>query len=114
MFRIKTTILAAALTAISWATLAQTAPNPAATPGIDQRQANQEKRIDQGVASGALTHKEAKRMENQQAAVDRAEDKAKADGVVTAQERKRLHNAQNHTSRNIHRQKHDAQMAPKP
>ena len=28
--------------------------NPAGTPGIDQRQANQEKRIDKGIASGAL------------------------------------------------------------
>jgi hypothetical protein len=114
MSPIKTTLLAALLTAVSFAASAQTAPNPAATPGIDQRQANQEKRIDQGVASGALTPKEAQRMENQQAAVDRVENKAKADGVVTAQERKRLHKAQNHTSRHIHRQKHDAQTAPKP
>jgi hypothetical protein len=114
MFRIKSTLLASALTLACLTTWAQSAPNPAATPGIDQRQANQEKRVDQGVASGALTPREAKRMENQQAAVDRAEDKAKADGVVTAQERKRLHKAQNHTSRHIHRQKHDAQTAPKP
>jgi hypothetical protein len=114
MIQLKTTLFAAFLSAVSLTTLAQTAPNPAATPGIDQRQANQEKRIDQGVASGSLTQKEAKRMENQQAAAGRAEDKAKADGVVTAQERKRLHHAQNHTSRHIHRQKHDAQVAPKP
>jgi hypothetical protein len=114
MFPIKTAVLTAVLASASFTAIAQTAPNPAATPGIDQRQANQERRIDQGVASGALTAKEAKRMENQQAAVDRAEDKAKADGVVTAQERKRLHKAQNHTSRHIHRQKHDTQTAPKP
>ncbi len=114
MFQIKSTILAAALAVASLTTWAQTAPNPASTPGIDQRQANQDKRIDQGVASGTLTPKEAKRMENQQAAVDRAEEKAKADGAVTAQERKRLNKAQNQTSRHIHRQKHDAQTAPKP
>ena len=114
MFQIKTTFLAAALTVASLTTWAQTAPNPASTPGIDQRQTNQDKRVDQGVASGTLTQREAQRMENQQAAVGRAEDKAKADGVVTPQERKRLHKAENRTSRHMHRQKHDAQMAPKP
>jgi hypothetical protein len=114
MFHIKPALFAAVLTAVSFTASAQTPPNPAATPGIDQRQANQEKRIDQGVASGALTPKEAQRLENQQAAVDRAENKAKADGVVTAQERKRLHKAQDHTSRRVYRQKHDAQTAPKP
>lgn len=88
------------------------------TPRIDQRQANQEKRIDQGIASGELTRREARRMNRQQAAVDQAENQAKSDGTVTAQERRRLHKAQNATSRHIHRQKHDAQerpaSAPKP
>ncbi|MFM8899614.1 MAG: hypothetical protein ACKOF9_06655 [Burkholderiales bacterium] len=111
MFPLKSALIGASLALAGLSALAQTAPNPAATPGIDQRQANQEKRIDQGVASGALTQREAKRMEHQQAAVDRAEDKAKSDGVVTQQERKRLHKAQNHTSRHVHRQKHDAQTA---
>jgi hypothetical protein len=82
------------------------------TPRVDQRQANQEKRIDQGIASGELTKREARRMNRQQAAVDRAEDKAKADGTVTAQERRRLTKAQNATSRHIRRQKHDAQDRP--
>ncbi len=82
------------------------------TPRIDQRQANQEKRIDQGVASGELTKREARRMNRQQAAVNKAEDKAKADGTVTAQERRQLTKAQNATSRSIRRQKHDAQERP--
>jgi hypothetical protein len=81
----------------------------AATPGVDQRQANQEKRIDQGIASGQLTKRETRRLEREQGAINRAEDKAKADGVVTAQERHRLHHAQNKASRDIRRQKHDAQ-----
>ncbi len=79
------------------------------TPRIDNRQANQEKRIDQGIASGELTKREAKRMNHQQAVVNKAEDKAKADGVVTAKERARLTKAQNKTSKRIYRQKHDAQ-----
>jgi hypothetical protein len=79
------------------------------TPRIDARQAKQEQRIDQGVASGALTPREARRLNRQQHAIDTAENKAKSDGVVTAQERKRLTKAQNASSRRIHRQKHDAQ-----
>ena len=82
------------------------------TPRIDQRQANQEQRIDKGITSGDLTKREAHRMNRQQAVVNRAEDKAKADGAVTAQERKRLTRMQNKTSRHIYRQKHDAQDRP--
>ncbi|ALA57458.1 conserved exported protein of unknown function [Nitrospira moscoviensis] len=79
------------------------------TPGIDQRQANQERRIDQGIASGQLTQREAARLDRQQDRIDRMENKAKADGVVTARERARLHAAQDRASRNIAREKHDAQ-----
>jgi hypothetical protein len=95
--------------------LAQTAasaPSPAATPGIDQRQAHQEKRIDQGVASGQLTRREAHRLDRQQNLIDRAENRAKADGVVTKQERQRLHAAQDTASQRIARQKHDRQQRP--
>jgi hypothetical protein len=82
------------------------------TPRIDQRQANQERRIDQGVASGELTRRETRRVERQQNAIDKAENKATADGSVSAQERRRLTKAQNHASRSIARQKHDAQERP--
>jgi len=97
-------VLAIALSVASMAALAQ-----AATPGIDARQARQEQRIDRGVASGELTRREARRLGREQNIIDRAENKAKADGTVTAQERKRLHHTQNRASRDIRRQKHDAQ-----
>lgn len=83
-----------------------------ATPRVDQRQANQDRRIDRGIASGQLTRPEARRLERQQGAVNRAEDRARADGAVTAQERARLHRMQNQTSANIARQRHDAQRRP--
>jgi hypothetical protein len=79
------------------------------TPGVDQRQANQERRIDQGVASGSLTQREANRLERGQERVDRMENRAKSDGVVTARERARLHQAQDVQSRRIYTQKHDRQ-----
>ena len=82
------------------------------TPRIDQRQANQEQRIDRGIASGELTKPEARRLTHQENRIDRMENKAKADGVVTGQEKKRLTKAQNKTSQHIYRQKHDAQARP--
>jgi hypothetical protein len=81
------------------------------TPRIDKREARQEKRIEQGEASGQLTKRETKRLDKEQAAIGKAEDKAKADGTVTPQERKHLTHMQNRASRDIHRQKHDAQTA---
>ncbi|MBY0248678.1 MAG: hypothetical protein K2Q17_13525 [Nitrospiraceae bacterium] len=78
------------------------------TPVIDQRQMNQEERIDQGVASGELNRREANRLERQQNRIDRMENRANADGVVTAKERARIGAAQNRASRNIAREKHDA------
>jgi hypothetical protein len=108
---IKTLLSALALAIASGGALAQTAApaGAASTPGIDKRQANQEKRIDQGIASGELTKRETRRLEREQNAVNRAEDKAKADGTVTTKERHRVHHAQHKASRDIKRQKHDAQ-----
>lgn len=79
------------------------------TPVIDQRQANQEKRIDQGIASGQLNEREANRLNKQQEHINKIEDKAKADGVVTKGERARIDRAQDRASRHIVREKHDRQ-----
>ena len=100
--------------AIGLAQAATTAPaDPTATPRIDKRQANQQKRIDQGIASGNLTQKEADRLKTEQARNARAEERAKADGVVTKKERARLNARENRSSKHIARQKHDRQkVAP--
>jgi hypothetical protein len=113
-FQFKDLVAAVALAALSATAFTQAASAPAGanTPGIDKRQANQERRIDQGVATGALTAREARRLERQQGVIDKAENKAKADGTVTAQERRRLHHAQDGASKRIHRQKHDRQHRP--
>lgn len=76
---------------------------------VDQRQENQEQRIEQGVQSGELNQKEAARLNRQQNRIEKAEGKAEADGKVTRKERKRLNQMQNHASRDIYRQKHDRQ-----
>ena len=112
MITFRNFVLSAAIAVLGSSAFAQTAAASAATPGVDQRQLNQDKRIEQGVASGELTKPEAKRLDKQQDAIERARDKAKADGVVTRRERKHLAKMQNHSSKTIHRQKHDAQKAP--
>ena len=81
----------------------------ASMPRVDQRQANQEQRIEQGEASGSLTQREANRLEKQQQHVDKLENKALADGTVTSQEKARLHHAQDVQNRRIYEQKHDRQ-----
>jgi hypothetical protein len=112
-FPIRGAVAAALLALASLGAAAQATSAPGTnTPRIDQRQANQERRIDQGVASGALTRREAHRLQRQQNAIDGAENRAKADGSVSAAERKRLAHAQRHASRAIARQKHDAQQRP--
>lgn len=96
--------LAALIAAAAIPALAQTA-----TPNIDQRQANQEARIQQGLKSGELTQREAARLEKGQDRVQRMEDRAKADGKVTAKERERIQHQQNVENRHIAREKHDRQ-----
>jgi len=102
----KTKLLIAALAAV----VTIPAFAQANTPGIDQRQANQEQRIDQGVASGQLNARETARLERGQQRVDNMENRAKSDGVVTARERTRIQHAQNVESKRIYRQKHDRQV----
>lgn len=111
MSKLKTLAVGATLAIAALGAFAQAASAPAATPRIDQRQANQEQRIDQGIASGELNERETRRLEKEQVVINKAEDKAKADGTVTKKERVRLHKMQNHASRDIRRQKHDAQTA---
>jgi Ni/Co efflux regulator RcnB len=102
----KKLLIPALLAATFAATMAHA--DGANTPGLDQRQENQQRRIDQGVESGALNANEAARLEGQQNRVQRAEDRAKSDGVVTGKERAALHHRQDHTSRTIARKKHNA------
>ena len=84
-----------------------------ATPNLDKREANQQRRIDQGVQSGQLTPREAARLEKGQARLQANEAKAKADGVVTPQERERLQREANRNSRAIAHEKHDKQAVRK-
>ena len=102
---------------IVFATLVAAAALPLAaqtsTPRIDQREVNQQQRIEQGVNSGQLTPKETAKLEKGEAKIDKMEAKAKSDGKVTGKERKKLTKAQNKESKKIYKEKHDKQVAPK-
>ena len=78
-----------------------------ATPKINERQVNQQKRIRQGVRSGQLTRKEARHIEVREARIQHEKMMAKADGRVTMAERRRLNRELNHQSKMIYHKKHN-------
>ena len=109
-------LLAAMALTVGSAALAQApavAKDPLATPRIDQRQANQEKRIDQGITSGALTSKEVANLDRRETKIESDKLAAKADGKVTKAERHQLMREENSASRAIHRDKHNGRVAAK-
>lgn len=93
---------------------AQTAGTTTTAPltRAEQRQANQQKRINQGVNSGQLTQKEAARLEKRNDKIDNEIEAAKSDGKVTKGERRKIEAHQDATSRAIYKQKHDRQNKP--
>ena len=109
MNSLKSIAIALVLSALPGFVLAQ--GDTTSTKRIDKRQDNQERRIDQGMKSGALNQKEAARLEKGQQRVQRMEDKAAADGKVTAKERRKIEHTQDQQSKKIYREKHDKQTA---
>src|SRR4051812_14904589 len=84
---------------------------PAHPHSINNRQKRQQQRIDKGVASGALTDKEAARLNNKETKIaDREARMRDSGGKFTPKERASIQRQQNRTSRRIHKQKHDAQV----
>lgn len=97
---------------LAGAALAQTpAPTtaPIPKPGIDARQAMQEKRINQGVQSGRLTEAEAAGLQKAESHIDAAQARASADGTVTKNEQRHLQKMTNREDHAIYKQKHDRQ-----
>ena len=75
------------LLAMASASQAQPPTPPVTTGSIVQRDVNQEKRIEQGLQSGALNTREAARLEREEAHVDRLEANAMKDGKLSARRR---------------------------
>jgi hypothetical protein len=86
------------------------APKRAARdPGVNARQAEQQKRIHEGVKSGELTQQEAKGLEKEERGIRQEERQFKSDGVLTADERAKLNADLDKTSHDINTEKHDAE-----
>jgi CRISPR/Cas system-associated endoribonuclease Cas2 len=104
---VKKSALCLALAALPFVAVAGTRD-----PGVNHRQHHQGHRIQQGAKSGELTRGETHRLRTEQRHIRHEERAYKADGHLTRAERADLHRDQNHASRDIYRQKHDAQHRP--
>ena len=76
-------------------------------PGVNERQANQTARIQQGVKSGELTHGEAQDLRTERRDIRDLEHTYKEDGTLTRDERQDLHQQLNQQSQEIFEEKHD-------
>jgi hypothetical protein len=106
-------ILSAVVAGLMLPVAAQTSDSstPAAKPAtIHQRKENQQDRIANGIQSGELTAGEAARLEKKEATLNKEERQMKADGNFTPAERATIQRQQNHLSKDIYKQKHDAQV----
>ena len=106
----KSLILTAAMAGLMMPAAAQT--TPAAAPAtINQRKENQQDRIANGIQSGELTAGETRNLEKKEATINHEErDMRKLDnGHLTAADRATLNQQQNTVSKDIYKQKHDAQ-----
>ena len=93
-------IAASLLTSAAWA---QTTP----AERDQQRDVNQQQRIEQGLQSGQLSTKEAGSLERQEQHVDKMEAHDMKNGAITPGEQARLNAAQNRVSNDIHADKHN-------
>jgi hypothetical protein len=90
------------------AAMAQTVPDHPRVNEVNQRLDNQQQRIDQGVANGTMSGKQAARDEKHDANIAKREsvDEAKHGGHLTKGEQNRLNRSENRNSRRIYKQKH--------
>jgi hypothetical protein len=77
---------------------------------VNKRAANQNKRIDQGVKSGALSQGQAKQLHQEDKSIRKEErqDAARNGGHITRQQQKQLNQQENQVSKQIHEEKHPA------
>jgi hypothetical protein len=99
----KKLLIVAALGALSLPAFAQVH----STPRIDQRQENQERRIEQGIRLGQINRREAFELRSELREIRRMERRAAADGRISPREQARIDQAQDQLSRNIARARAD-------
>jgi len=102
---LKSILLCATTVALMLPAMAQTSQS------INQRKENQQDRIANGVQSGELTAKETQKLEKKESNLNQEErDMRKLDnGHLTTADKATLNQQQNQLSKDIYKQKHDAQ-----
>ncbi len=68
---------------------------------IEQRQANQEQQIQQGVQSGRITPQQARKLERREAKIRKLEGKYQANGKISNRESRKLDRKLNRVDRSI-------------
>ena len=109
-FKYLTLITAGTLCAVLVGSVAfaQDVPDHPRVNEVNQRLDNQQTRIDQGLANGSMSGKQAARDESHDANIAKREsvDEAKHGGHLTKGEQRRLNRSLNKNSNRIYRQKH--------
>jgi hypothetical protein len=97
-------------TLICMQSMAQTPPAPdhARENEVNQRLDNQQARINQGLAKGTMTGKQAARDEQHDANIAKREavDESKHNGHITKAEQRRLNKSEDRNSKRVYSQKH--------
>ena len=83
-------------------------------PGVERRDAWNDRRIDNGTRDGSLTRGEANRLDRGQNRIDRYEANARSDGRVSPYERGRIDQMQNNQSQRIYNARHNERTQPAP
>ncbi len=81
-------------------------------PGVERRDAWNDRRIDNGRRDGSLTRGEAHRLDHNQNRIDRYQANARSDGRVSPYERGRIDQMQNNQSQRIYNARHNERMQP--
>lgn len=76
---------------------------------IDRREANQERRIEEGLRSGDITRREARDLKAEQDRIQALERAAKRDGHVDRREAAQIERAQDAASRHIAQDRNDSE-----
>lgn len=79
--------------------------------GINQRQHNQQQRIEQGWRQGDLTRGETRQLQHQTRDIRREEHAFRSDGRFTPAEHQHVQRDLDRLSQNIHRERHDGEFA---
>ena len=81
-------------------------------PGVERRDARNDRRIDNGTRDGSLTRGEAGRLDHSQNRIDRYQANARSDGRVSPYERGRIDQMQNNQSQRIYNARHNERTQP--